>query len=203
MCFGYILGLVWIALLIFCLFTNWALLPVVFFGIFPVIIIYAIVVTHNENVAQRKEYERIEAERRYIEQQLDELHRAESKAVANGIIKSTNMNGHDFENFCAYLLERNGFRNVRVTRGSGDHGADIIASKNGKRYAIQCKNYSNAVGNKAVQEAVMGKIYYSANIAVVMTNSTFTRQAIEDAAVAGVELWGKEQYIEMAKSSIS
>ena len=31
-----------------------------------------------------------------------------------------NMNGHEFEKFCAKLLENCEFRDVKVTKGSGD-----------------------------------------------------------------------------------
>jgi hypothetical protein len=51
------------------------------------------------------------------------------------------MEGHEFEYFCADILEKNGFTNVSVTRGSGDQGVDVLATKDGIKYAIQCKNY--------------------------------------------------------------
>lgn len=102
------------------------------------------------------------------------------------------MDGKQFEHYCAYLLEKDGFRDVNVTKASGDHGIDILAKKDNLSYAIQCKRYSGSVGNKAVQEAFTGKALYHADIAVVITNSTFTKQAIEDAQSLGVELWDKK-----------
>lgn len=103
------------------------------------------------------------------------------------------MNGQEFEDFCVKVLRRNGFINVKVTQGSGDHGIDVLANKNGKRYAIQCKCYSQNVGNKAVQEAYSGKDIYSADIAAVMTNRFFTRQAQMDARKLGVQLWDRNK----------
>ena len=41
------------------------------------------------------------------------------------------MEGHEFEYFCADLLENQGFTDVEVTRGSGDFGVDILAEKDG------------------------------------------------------------------------
>ena len=67
------------------------------------------------------------------------------------------MSGDDFEYFCADILRGNGFKNVEVTKASGDHGIDVLAKKDGVKYAIQCKRYSKPVGNKAVQEAYSGK----------------------------------------------
>ena len=88
------------------------------------------------------------------------------------------MDGHEYEYACAQYLKRNGFTKVQVTKASGDQGIDIIATK-GKKYGIQCKYYSGAVGNKAVQEAYAGANFYDCDKVIVMTNTTFTRAAIE------------------------
>lgn len=103
------------------------------------------------------------------------------------------MDGHDFEYFCADILKKNGFINVEVTRGSGDHGIDVIAEKDGISYAIQCKCYTDNVGNSAVQQAHSGKTIYNKDIAVVMTNRYFTQQAIEEANKLGVKLWDRNK----------
>lgn len=112
------------------------------------------------------------------------------------------MDGHQFEHFCAKVLRANGFQNVNVTQGSGDHGIDVLASKDGNTYAIQCKCYSNNVGNKAVQEAYSGKGIYRSDIAAVMTNRYFTEQAKYDAKKLRVELWDRNKlmyFIRQAK----
>lgn len=109
------------------------------------------------------------------------------------------MDGHDFEYYCAELLRRNGFSDVEVTRGSGDQGVDVLAYRNGKKYAIQCKNYSSALSNKPVQEVNAGKVFYGCDIGVVMTNSTFTSGAKSLAAATGVLLWDRrkiEEFLE-------
>ena len=99
------------------------------------------------------------------------------------------MDGHKFEQYCADLLIRNGFTQVEVTKASGDFGIDVLAEKDGVTYAIQCKYYTDKVGNHAVQEAFAGKEYYDRMVAVVMTNSTFTPAAIETARETHVLLW--------------
>lgn len=101
------------------------------------------------------------------------------------------MDGHEYEYACAQYLKRNGFTKVQVTKASGDQGIDIIATK-GKKYGIQCKYYSGAVGNKAVQEAYAGSKFYGCDVAVVMTNNTFTKSAKELAEKLSVELWEKK-----------
>lgn len=102
------------------------------------------------------------------------------------------MTGYKFEEYCAALLKSNGFENVRVTKGSGDQGIDIIAYRFGVKYGIQCKYFDHPVGNKAVQEAYAGKRYYDCHVAAVLTNSTFTPQAVSLAKKSGVVLWDKD-----------
>lgn len=108
-----------------------------------------------------------------------------------------NMEGHDFEYFCADMLRKNGFENVEVTQGSGDHGIDILAEKDGITYAIQCKCYSSNIGNTAIQQAHTGKSLYHKDIAVVLTNRYFTSQAKEEAQALGVKLWDRDKLEEM------
>lgn len=110
------------------------------------------------------------------------------------------MKGHEFEHFCADLLKSNGFDNVIVTQGSGDHGIDILADKDEISYAIQCKCYSSNVGNDAVQQALAGKKFYKRDIAVVLTNQYFTPQAKEEASVFGVKLWDRTKLNEFVQN---
>lgn len=74
----------------------------------------------------------------------------------------------------------------------------MLAEKDGITYAIQCKYYTDKVGNHAVQEAFAGKEYYDRMVAVVMTNSTFTQAAIETADQTHVLLWDGSKLAELA-----
>ena len=105
------------------------------------------------------------------------------------------MDGNDFEAYCAEVLKKNGYTKVRMTEVKGDHGIDILADKDGERYAIQCKCYEGKVGNKAVQEAYSGCDIYEADHAVVLTNSYFTPQAEEDAERLQVLLWDRNDLL--------
>lgn len=109
------------------------------------------------------------------------------------------MDGHEFEYFCADILEKNGFTNVSVTRGSGDQGVDVLATKDGIKYAIQCKNYESALGNTPIQEVNAGKILYKCYVGVVMTNSRFTPGARELAEATGTLLWDRTDLQNMMK----
>ena len=103
------------------------------------------------------------------------------------------MDGIEFENFIADLLTNNGYSNVHVTKASGDHGIDIIATNNGLKYGIQCKRYSSRVGNYAIHEAFSGAAFYDCDQAIVATNNTFTKSAIEEAKKIGVILWNGDK----------
>ena len=110
------------------------------------------------------------------------------------------LEGHDFEYYCAELLENRGFEDVEVTRGSGDYGVDILAEKDGVTYGIQCKRYEGSIGTKAVQEAFSGKAYYDCDEAIVLTNSYFTPQAAEAAEKLGVILWDREALVALSRN---
>ena len=111
------------------------------------------------------------------------------------------LTGPEFEAYFALVLSDNGFKNVQVTKGSGDQGVDILAERNGKSYAIQCKNYDGAVGNFAVQEAYAGAEYYGCELAAVVCPGTFTRAAKELAAETGVLLWDGARLSHMMRVS--
>lgn len=111
-----------------------------------------------------------------------------------------NMSGPDFERWCAYLLKNNGFNEVDVTKGSGDQGVDVLAEKDGIRYAIQCKCYSSDLGNTPVQEVHTGKTIYRCHVGVVMTNRYFTAGAKEAADATGVLLWDRDTLMRMMKN---
>lgn len=111
------------------------------------------------------------------------------------------MEGHRFEYACADILKMNGFKNVKVTQGSGDYGVDIIAYKNGKKYAVQCKRYSHKLDNKPIQEVKAGLAYYNCDIGAVMTNQYFTEPAKELARINSVKLWDRNVLGEMLRKT--
>lgn len=113
------------------------------------------------------------------------------KEMLSSNIKISANSGEEYENACCELLRRKGFYSISTTPRTGDHGVDIIAYASGRKYAIQCKYYSSTVGNHAVQEVFSGCRYYGCEIPVVLTNSTFTENAIDEARTLGVELWEK------------
>ena len=111
--------------------------------------------------------------------------------LSNKPLPVDEMNGLEFEKFCAHLLEKKGFIDVNITKASGDFGVDILAEKDGVTYAIQCKCYVDPVGVKAIQEAFAGREYYDRMVGVVLTNQYFTTPAVEAAKKLKILLWDR------------
>jgi hypothetical protein len=82
------------------------------------------------------------------------------------------------ERFIQDVFEALGYA-TSLTKISGDQGIDVIATKGNRRVGVQCKGYTNSVGNKAVQEAVAGGKFYKCDVCIALTTSTFTSGAKE------------------------
>jgi hypothetical protein len=95
--------------------------------------------------------------------------------------------GIDFEHWCAERIEEQDWT-VRVSKASGDQGIDIEAMRDGVLIAIQCKRYTQPIGNKCVQEAYTGAKHYRADKAVVIGTGGYTRAALALAENTGVIL---------------
>lgn len=111
------------------------------------------------------------------------------------------MTGTEFEDWCIWVLENNGFDDVKKTGKAGDQGVDITAIKNEIHYAIQCKCYSSNLGNTPIQEVYAGKHMYDCQIGVVMTNRYFTQGATSLAQKTGVLLWDRNRIYDMYVSA--
>jgi restriction system protein len=114
--------------------------------------------------------------------------------------KIDKMDGNAFEYWCADLLRQNGFVDVEVTPGSNDQGVDVLAKKDGIKYAVQCKCYSSDLGNTPVQEVNAGKAVYHCHVGVVMTNRYFTKGAQNVAEATGTLLWDRDIVTDMLKT---
>jgi HJR/Mrr/RecB family endonuclease len=122
----------------------------------------------------------------YIQEKEERLTRESVSVLPQ---KFSTLSGSDFENLLYRLFTAMSYA-VQKTGKIGDQGGDLIANLNGQRIVIQAKCYSNTVGNAAVQEAVAAQKFYDCNKVMVVTNSSFTQEAIELAKVNNVELVG-------------
>lgn len=101
------------------------------------------------------------------------------------------MSGHEYEYFVAGEFEKYG-ANAQVTKGSGDHGLDVLVTYRDVRMAVQCKHYQTKVSNAAIQEVFSAKNYYDCALAVVISNSEFTPHARQAAQKLDVYLYHHE-----------
>lgn len=108
---------------------------------------------------------------------LDQVAFKEPHAVAaknsNPDIYAPDMDPFDYERYCAKLLKKAGWDAI-VTSECGDQGADIVATKKGLRLILQCKLYSRAVGNDAVQQVAAARHHYAGRFAAVVSNAPYT-----------------------------
>ena len=130
--------------------------------------------------------------------ELDEMIKKREKFIVDSELKyiENSLTGIEFEQYASDLLTKNGYI-CSVTKASGDGGVDIIANKDGYKYAIQCKLYSSTVGNKAIQEVYTAKGLNQCDFAIVLTNNVFTKQAIEEGKALNVQLWDRDKLKEL------
>lgn len=106
----------------------------------------------------------------------------------------------EFEEFIAVLFSALGYETKQVG-GKTDHGADVIASANGTRVAIQVKHRSKKrrdgslvwVGETAVRAVVTAKPLYECSRGIVVTNSTYAPGTDRVAKAHDIELWDRER----------
>lgn len=147
---------------------------------------------------EAKALKKLEKEAKETELEIKKIQRDISEL--NALIYQYNMfilaklGGIRFETFVGRILIHLGYGDVCTTPVTNDKGADLIAVEPGgnRRVCFQCKRYSHEVGIASVQEVFSAAKYYECDVAVVITNSSFTRQAQELAERIGVDLWDGE-----------
>jgi hypothetical protein len=86
-----------------------------------------------------------------------------------------------FERDVARLLIANGFDDVRIVAGTGDHGGDVLGVKNRELWVFQCKHTSNsAASREAVAEVVNAAEFYGASHMVVATSRPASTSLLEE-----------------------
>lgn len=103
---------------------------------------------------------------------------AKARLRALQLIDIDHMEGIAFEHYVGELLKMHGYK-TQFTPSTNDYGVDIIATKNGTRYAVQVKRYKDLVGRAAISDAVAGMRYYNCTASMVVTSSYFTPNAKE------------------------
>ena len=117
------------------------------------------------------------------------------KLRALNLIDADYMDGLAFEKYVAELLKSQGYSKVALTERY-DLGVDIIALKDGTRWGVQVKRYSNMVKAEAVRQVVTALNKYNCQRSMVVTNSTFSRPARVLAHSNDCVLIGKDELAE-------
>lgn len=118
--------------------------------------------------------------------------------INSDIRKIDIMTGEEFEEYLKIHFQKQGYK-VFLTPKTNDYGADLILLKNDEKIVVQTKRYRNKVSNNAIQEVVGSIGYYNANKSMVITNSFFTKNALELAKANNVELWDRNKLIKIFK----
>ena len=82
-----------------------------------------------------------------------------------------------FERMVSRLLSVSGFKDARLVGQSGDHGADVIANKNGVRWLFQVKHWSNPVGTAVIDETIKAAAFFDAKVPVIVASNGFDAKA--------------------------
>lgn len=112
----------------------------------------------------------------------------------------SNLSPYEFEHFVAKLLSEIGYT-TKVTQKTGDYGVDILAKKDDKTFAVQCKKYQegNLVGNRDIQRILGAMHIINADRCIFVTTSRFTKQAIKQSEGCPIELWDKQILHDLVK----
>jgi restriction system protein len=89
------------------------------------------------------------------------------------------MSPKEFEYTTAEILRRLGYNDVKVIGRSGDLGVDILAYKDGKNIAVQCKKYIKKKVSSPEIQLFIGMMIteYKADKGLYVTTSYYTKDA--------------------------
>jgi hypothetical protein len=110
----------------------------------------------------------------------------------------------EFEHACADLLRKSGYVEIQVTPNSADGGIDVIASKDGRGFAVQCKRYQHPVGPEPVR-ALAGIVacrpeQFSGG-GIFMTTNRFSRVAWREGQRAKLMMITGSELVAMAQAA--
>ena len=115
---------------------------------------------------------------------------AERRRPRDGMAAIDAMTGTEFEVYVAARLRRAGWQ-VTFTAASGDYGVDLIARRDDKSVAVQCKRLGKPVGVAAVQQVVAGARHHGCARSIVISNQEFTAAAQQLAFTHNCQLIGR------------
>ncbi|WP_035851039.1 DEAD/DEAH box helicase family protein [Kitasatospora azatica] len=123
------------------------------------------------------------------------------------IVTDLNLAGtgwQSFERTVQRLLTARGYTGVQLAGASGDGGADVIGTLNGRRWLFQVKRWRTPVGPDVIAQTIAACQRYDADIPVVVSLNGFeasVRAQHEHLAARGIplQLWDRRMLVRQAE----
>lgn len=110
------------------------------------------------------------------------------------------MHPFKFEDYIAKLYKNMGY-SVKQTKRTGDGGKDMIATKNGQTYFVECKRYSDPVNVHKMRDFVGACVLGGKDIkGIYVTTSSFTNDAKSAANRIGIQMIDGNKLMSMIRS---
>jgi restriction system protein len=119
-----------------------------------------------------------------------------SKIIKAGLPKLDLMSKGDFEFFIKDLFEKKGYK-VENAEQTVDYGADFILTKDNRKTVVTTILLKGGVQVQPVQELLGSKAFYTADEAMVITNSWFTNNATAYATANNIKLVDRQKLAEL------
>ena len=129
-------------------------------------------------------------------EEMDKLNQVSARArlrwtgnTSGGLYHRFSDEPRQFELFCAELYREFGHR-VEITAPVADGGFDLEMFRTGEKILVECKCFKpgNPVGRPILQKLFGANATEKANRLILVTTSTFSREAVEYAREVGIEL---------------
>lgn len=124
----------------------------------------------------------------------------QSSSIQKELINLDNMNNEDFKNYINNLLTKLGYIST-INKSINNKSADILAEKDNIKYAIHCINQIKPINYQIIHKINSAKIVFDCDLAIVITNNFFTKQAISQAKKLRVILIDRDSLIDMLNES--
>lgn len=110
------------------------------------------------------------------------------------------MHPFKFEDYVAKLYKNMGY-SVKQTKRTGDGGKDIVATKNGQTYFVECKRYSDPINVHKMRDFVGACVLGSKDVkGIYVTTSSFTNDAKSAANRIGIQMIDGNKLMSMIRS---
>ena len=115
-----------------------------------------------------------------------------------GVKENSNIKENEYELDINNMFKRLGYEILDIPT-SEYHGVDLILSKNNEKIVVQVKQYDDKITDFSVHEILTAKEYYKADKARIITNSSFSSNAVDLAVKNNVDLWDGKKLRDIIK----